>query len=65
MESHRYTVGARVRVTLHHDPLGSRLDVYTVSRLLPSDARMCQYRVKRIPDGQERLVREDQLTIVN
>ena len=53
MESHRYTVGARVRMTLHHDPLGSRLDIYTVSRLLPPDARMCQYRVKRIPDGQE------------
>jgi hypothetical protein len=61
MPLHRYAIGARVWVVLDRSAESSRSDIYTVSRLLPVEAKVCQYRVKRVPDGQERLVREDQL----
>jgi hypothetical protein len=35
---------------------------YKVLRLLPSETRDLQYRVKHTEDGHERVVRESQLT---
>jgi hypothetical protein len=34
---------------------------YTVQRLLPSETKDLQYRVKHAPDGHERVVLESQL----
>jgi len=61
MVSHKFAVGDRVRF------VGGRYDgdvppgVYTISRKLPVEANVCQYRVKHAQDGHERVVRESQL----
>jgi hypothetical protein len=36
-------------------------DVYAISRMLPADANVWHYRVKRVSDGQERAVSESQI----
>lgn len=61
MQSRKFAVGEQVRLLLdgyeHNDPR----DVYTVSRGLPAMSNVWQYRVKRVGDGQERAVSEEQL----
>jgi hypothetical protein len=61
MISRKFAVGDRVRLNidgiLDHRPL----DVHTISRMLPAQDNVWQYRVKRVLDGQERLVNEVQL----
>lgn len=62
MTPRNFALGDRVRLTA--DPsLGTRdpQDVYAISRMLPAEANVWQYRVKRISDGQERAVTEPQL----
>jgi len=64
MVVHKFAVGDRVRLTLDRYVEGSPLDVHTISRRLPAEANVCQYRVKRVSDGQERTVTEQQITAV-
>jgi hypothetical protein len=61
LPAHKYSVGQTV------DFIAGRLDIniprgaYTIVRLLPSESRDCQYRVKNARDGHERVLRESQL----
>jgi hypothetical protein len=62
MAPRKFTLGDQVRLTA--DPLlatNTPQDLYTISRMLPAQADVWQYRVKRIGDGQERAVTEWQL----
>ena len=58
MVSHKFAVGDRVRLTLDRYAESSPWDIHTISRKLPAEANVCQYRVKRVGDGQERTVSE-------
>ena len=58
MVSHKFAVGDRVRLTLDRYAESSPLDIHTISRKLPAEGNVCQYRVKRVGDGQERTVSE-------
>jgi hypothetical protein len=61
MANHRFAVGERVEFS------PGRLDgnvprgTYTVTKLLPSETRDMQYRVKNVRDSHERVVLESQL----
>ena len=61
MTTHKFPVGQ----ALHFSPGLSRgsnsKGHYKVVRLLPESGNMLQYRIKSEIDGQERVVREDQL----
>jgi hypothetical protein len=61
MVSRKFAVGDRVRLSLDTPATHSPLDVYTISRALPAQENIWQYRVKRESDGQERAVNESQL----
>ena len=61
MKPRKFAVGNRVRLLLEHHAADSPADVHEVSRMLPAQAGVWQYRVKRIGDGQERAVSEPQL----
>lgn len=65
MDLRKFRLGDRVQVRL--DRLASDItvrDVYTISRLLPAQANIWQYRVTRVGDKQERAVDENQLSKV-
>jgi hypothetical protein len=64
MVSHKFAVGERVRLTLDRYAESSPWDIHTISRKLPAEANVCQYRVKRVGDGQERTVSEPQMVAV-
>jgi hypothetical protein len=64
MASHKFSVGDRVRLTLDRHAESSPWDIHTISRKLPAEANICQYRVKRVGDGQERTVSEPQMVAV-
>jgi len=64
MVSHKFAVGDRVRLTLDRYAESSPWDIHTISRKLPAEANVCQYRVKRVGDGQERTVSEHQVVAV-
>ena len=61
MSTHKFQIGQSVQL----QPGGKEYNVpagsYTVQRLLPSENRDFQYRVKNSRDGHERIVRESQL----
>jgi hypothetical protein len=59
--SHKFGVGDRVRLKLGSYLDYSPQDVYTILRMLPAQANVWQYRVKRVGDGQERAVSEPEL----
>ena len=61
MEARKFAIGDRVRLRLDRYANDNPADVYTVSRALPEVANVWQYRVKRVSDGQERAVSEQQL----
>ena len=61
METRKFAVGDRVRVRLDSYTHENPADIYTISRALPEMANSWQYRVKRVGDGQERAVSEQQL----
>lgn len=61
MQAYKFSVGDRVRLNLQRYVESSPSDVHTVSRRMPAEANVWQYRVKRVGDGQERTVTEDQL----
>jgi len=60
----KFAVGDRVRLTAEKHSVKSPQDVYTISRMLPAEAKIWQYRVKREGDGQEWVVSETQLVQV-
>lgn len=62
MEARKFAIGDQVRLRLDSYTNENPADVYTVSRALPAMGNVWQYRVKRIGDGQERAVNEQQLT---
>jgi hypothetical protein len=64
MVSHKFAVGDRVRLTLDRYAESSPSDIHTISRRLPAETNVCQYRVKRVGDGQERTVSEPQMVAV-
>ena len=64
MVSHKFAVGDRVRLTLDRYAESSPWDIHTISRKLPAEGNVCQYRVKRVGDGQERTVSETQMVAV-
>jgi hypothetical protein len=61
MEARRFAIGEQVRLLLDSYANDNPADVYTVSRALPATANVWQYRIKRVGDGQERAVSEQQL----
>ena len=61
MEARKFAIGDRVRLRLGGYANDNPVDVYTVSRALPEMSNVWQYRVKRVGDGQERAVSEQQL----
>lgn len=61
MISHRFNVGDRVQLCLAMHVNSVPQDIYSISRRLPPDANVCKYRVKRVHDGQERVVTENEL----
>ena len=61
MTAHKFSVGDRVRLIVGKYAGDVPTGVYTISRKLPVEANICQYRVKHVQDGHERVVREDQV----
>lgn len=61
MDARKFAIGDQVRLLLDIYANDNPGDVYTVSRALPATANVWQYRVKRVSDGQERAVGEQQL----
>ena len=61
MTQHKYSVGQSVRFTPDRNTDRNARGAYTVVRPLPESDGILQYRVKAKTDGQERVVREDQL----
>jgi hypothetical protein len=64
MTPHKFTIGQKVdfRPQLSDGP-GSR-GSYTITRILPGDDLDRTYRARGAQDGQERVLRERQLTAV-
>ena len=61
MEARKFIIGDQVRLLLDNYANDNPADEYTISRELPPTANVWQYRVKRVGDGQERAVSEQQL----
>ena len=61
MEPRKFAIGDQVRLAFDHYAEDNPVDLYTVARALPAMANIWQYRVKRVGDGQERAVSEQQL----
>lgn len=61
MAQHKYAVGQSVRFIPERFIDASARGIYTIVRPLPEAGGIFQYRVKANRDGQERVVREDQL----
>lgn len=61
MNARKFSIGDRVHLRLGSYAYDAPADVYTVSRVLPEMGNVWQYRVKRVGDGQERAVSEQQL----
>ena len=61
--AYKFAVGDQVRMLTDRFsgdvPTGS----YTISRRLPVEANVCQYRVKHVRDGHERAAQESQLVL--
>ena len=61
MEARQFAIGDQVHLLLDNYVNDNPVDVFTISRALPAMANVWQYRVKRVGDGQERAVSEQQL----
>ena len=65
MAPRQFTLGDHVRVALEASLANNNpQDLYTIFRMLPPQANIWQYRVKRVGDGQARAVSESQLVKV-
>jgi hypothetical protein len=63
--AHKYAVGQTVQFLTGPQDGNIPRGRYKVQRLLPSETRDMQYRVKHVLDGHERVVRESQLALDN
>lgn len=61
MAQHKFSIGQSVRFTPDRSADASARGAYTIVRALPESGGVLQYRVKARVNGQERVVREDQL----
>ena len=61
MAQHKYSIGQTVRFNPDRSMDASARGAYTIVRALPESGGTLQYRVKAKMNGQERVVREDQL----
>ena len=61
MTTHKFAVGDRVRLAVSKYAGDVPPGVYAISRQLPVEANVCQYRVKHLQDGHERVVQESQI----
>ena len=61
MAQHKYSVGQSVRFTPDRKTDASARGAYTIVRTLPESGGVFQYQVKAKIDGQQRVVREDDL----
>lgn len=61
MSQRKFAIGDRVRLTADSYSANNPYDTYTISRMLPADANVWQYRMKRVGDGQERAATELQI----
>ena len=61
MTAYKFAIGDRVRLVMDRFAGDVRPGIYTISRQLPIEANICQYRVRHTQDGHERVVREGQL----
>jgi hypothetical protein len=61
MLRHKYRIGQRVEFSPSLADGHAHRGIYEVTRLLPSETKDYQYRIKDTKDGQERVVRESQL----
>lgn len=61
MEARKFAIGDQVRLLLDNYANDNPGDVYTIFRALPATENVWHYRVKRLGDGQERAVNEQQL----
>jgi hypothetical protein len=60
-QQHKFLVGESVHFTPGLITEPSACGTYTIVRGLPDAGGILQYRVRATADGQERVVREDQL----
>ena len=65
MPSHKFTVDQDVELLRSPGELHITPGIYTIVRQLPAEANDCQYRVKSVRDGHQRVVRESQLASVD
>jgi hypothetical protein len=63
MTTHKFSVGDRVRLVISKYAGEVPPGLYTISRQLPVEANVCQYRVRHVQDGHERVVRESQVML--
>ena len=61
MTTHKFVVGQALRFSPGPGEDGKSKGLYKVVRQLPETGNMLQYRIKSEMDGQERIVREDQI----
>ena len=59
---HKYSLGQKVNFSPGFGSPSELRGRYTIVRLLPSETRDCQYRVKCDHDAHERVVLESQLS---
>jgi hypothetical protein len=65
MSRHKYAIGDRVRLAIMKYAGEAPPGVYAISRQLPIEANVCQYRVRHLEDGHERVVQEHQISGLN
>ena len=58
---HKFKVGQSVRFIGGMKYSTNVRGIYKIVRLLPSETRDCQYHIKNVTDGQERVVNESEL----
>ena len=61
MAIHQFAVGQTVYFSPDRQQDSSGRGKFKITRLLPEDINVPQYRIKHLVDGHERVVREDQL----
>jgi len=61
MATHKFAVGQALHFSPGHGEDSESKGRYKVVRQIPETGNMLQYRIKNEIDGQERVVREDQI----
>ncbi|MBK8173864.1 MAG: hypothetical protein IPK66_00750 [Rhodospirillales bacterium] len=58
---HKFSVGQTIRFSRDGTGPAARTGSYKIVRLLPAEHNDCQYRIKSVDDGHERVVKESQI----